>query len=192
MTDSVWWYVLAGFLFGFILSTLWEWLYFRQRRMRIENRRIAELEATVRALSVAPRSVENTTSPGLAVGYHSPLVFLEGEVEDVDTVEVIVPATPEPVKFDQSTATQPTPAPQPPETQAVTSKWSTSAGVHNGYGVVHEAPDSEPGTSIAVGGETSHRSVSPAAVAAAAVAAAAIANDKDLTCTASTHVTTGT
>ena len=31
MTESVWWYVLAGFLIGFILSTLWEWLFFRLR-----------------------------------------------------------------------------------------------------------------------------------------------------------------
>lgn len=27
------WYVLAGFVLGFITSTLWEWLYFRKRRL---------------------------------------------------------------------------------------------------------------------------------------------------------------
>ena len=28
------WYVLAGFVLGFTTSTLWEWLYFRQFRLR--------------------------------------------------------------------------------------------------------------------------------------------------------------
>jgi len=26
------WYVLAGFILGFIVSTLWEWLHFRRER----------------------------------------------------------------------------------------------------------------------------------------------------------------
>ena len=101
MIDSVWWYVLAGFLLGFILSTLWEWLYFRRRRMQIENRRIAELEATVRSLSTVSQSADANTSPGFAAGYQSPMVFLEGEEDGVDTVEVIVPASPESIDFDQ-------------------------------------------------------------------------------------------
>ena len=112
MTDSVWWYVLAGFLLGFILSTLWEWLYFRRRRMRIENQRIAELEATVRSLSTISQSAETNTSSGFAAGYQSPMVFLEGEEDDVDTVEVIVPAPPEPVDFDQAVAPQTVPVEQ--------------------------------------------------------------------------------
>src|SRR5512139_3367247 len=100
MTYSVWWYVLAGFLLGFILSTLWEWLYFRRRRMQIENQRIVELEATVRSLSTVSQSADSNTSSGFAAGYQSPMVFLEGEEDDVDTVEVIVPASPEPIDFD--------------------------------------------------------------------------------------------
>jgi hypothetical protein len=53
MSEAFWWYVLAGFLLGFGVSTLWEWVYFRRRRMTIRDRRIAELEATVRAYSAA-------------------------------------------------------------------------------------------------------------------------------------------
>lgn len=53
MTEAFWWYVLAGFLLGFCVSTLWEWLYFRRRRMTIRNQRIAELEATVRTYAAA-------------------------------------------------------------------------------------------------------------------------------------------
>ncbi len=45
MAESFWWHLLAGFTIGFILSTLWEWLYFRRRRMVLRNQRIAELEA---------------------------------------------------------------------------------------------------------------------------------------------------
>ena len=48
MTAAFWWYILAGFIVGFSLSTVWEWLYFRKRRMRITDRRIAELEQALR------------------------------------------------------------------------------------------------------------------------------------------------
>jgi len=57
MTEAFWWYVLAGFLLGFSVSTLWEWLYFRRRRMAIRDRRIAELEATVRTYAAAATSI---------------------------------------------------------------------------------------------------------------------------------------
>ena len=49
MTAAFWWYLLAGLILGFCLSTVWEWLYFRQRRMRITDRRIAELEQALRS-----------------------------------------------------------------------------------------------------------------------------------------------
>lgn len=41
------WYVLAGFILGFIVSTLWEWLHFRRERIKLRDQRIAELEATI-------------------------------------------------------------------------------------------------------------------------------------------------
>lgn len=79
MTESVWWYLLAGFLVGFILSTMWEWLYFRRRRLNIENRRIAELESTIRSLTAAGTVAGTLSSPTSASGYQGPGVFLENE-----------------------------------------------------------------------------------------------------------------
>jgi hypothetical protein len=92
MTESVWWYVLAGFLIGFILSTLWEWLYFRHRRMRIESRRIAELEATVRSLTPARDASASPISPTAASGYQGPGVFLENERMQTEQ-EVVITTT---------------------------------------------------------------------------------------------------
>ena len=147
MTDSVWWYVLAGFLLGFILSTLWEWLYFRRRRMQIENQRIVELEATVRSLSTVSQSADASTSPGFAAGYQSPMVFLEGEEDDVDTVEVIVPVPAEPIDYDQPmTGQTPSVEQQRAETQFVSAKAAPTGRTlaSNGNGVVREAPSEAP------------------------------------------------
>ena len=44
------WFVLAGFILGFIVSTLWEWLHFRQKFAEQRDRRIAELEASLTEL----------------------------------------------------------------------------------------------------------------------------------------------
>ncbi len=181
MIYSVWWYVLAGFMLGFILSTLWEWLYFRRRRMRIENQRIAELEAAVRSLSTTSQSVEATTSSGFAAGYQSPMVFLEGEEDDVDTVEVIVPAPPEPLDFDQSLAGQTVPV-EPPrsETQFVAARQAPAERLpaSNGNGVPREAPSEppkvEPLTVAAARPQGAQSALSPAAFAAGAAAAAAV------------------
>ncbi len=43
------WFVLAGFVLGFTLSTLWEWFHFRRERMIVTDRRIADLEAELRS-----------------------------------------------------------------------------------------------------------------------------------------------
>lgn len=187
MTDSVWWYVLAGFLLGFILSTLWEWLYFRRRRMRIENRRIAELEATVRSLSTVSQSAETSTSPGFAAGYQSPMVFLEGEDDDVDTVEVIVPASPEPLDFDEPVTGQSAYGEQTrAETQFVAARPGPvgRTPASNGNGLTREAPGEaakvEPVAVVAGRAEPAQSTVSPAALAAGTAAAAAIwAAEKD-------------
>ncbi len=45
MSSAFWWYVLAGFIVGFSLSTLWEWLYFRMKRVRAIERAVAEQTA---------------------------------------------------------------------------------------------------------------------------------------------------
>lgn len=42
MSSAFWWYVLAGFIVGFSLSTLWEWLYFRIKRVRAIERAVAK------------------------------------------------------------------------------------------------------------------------------------------------------
>lgn len=81
MSEAFWWYVLAGFLLGFSVSTLWEWVYFRRRRMNIRDRRIAELEATVRAYTAAA-SVPNdgaVTDDWAEPTFQSPGVYLETE-----------------------------------------------------------------------------------------------------------------
>ncbi|MFN8465025.1 MAG: hypothetical protein U0X20_05715 [Caldilineaceae bacterium] len=180
MTYSVWWYVLAGFLLGFILSTLWEWLYFRRRRMQIENQRIVELEATVRSLSTVSQSAEANTSSGFAAGYQSPMVFLEGEEDDVDTVEVIVPASPEPIDFDQPVVEQ-----QRAGNQFVTARAASTGrtSTSNGNGLVREAtgetPIVEPAAVAASRAETTQSTLPAVAFAAGAAAATALTRDKE-------------
>lgn len=82
MTEAFWWYLLAGFLIGFSISTLWEWLYFRRRRMAIRDRRIAELEAAVRTYAAAAtpsQAVATTTHDWGEPQFESPHVYLETE-----------------------------------------------------------------------------------------------------------------
>ena len=43
------WFVLAGAILGFALSTVWEWLYYRSKRAVVRDARINELEAALRA-----------------------------------------------------------------------------------------------------------------------------------------------
>lgn len=82
MTAAFWWYLLAGLILGFCLSTVWEWLYFRQRRMRITDRRIAELEQALRSKERDIAVVEVLPEPAVtwsATEYQSPGVLLENE-----------------------------------------------------------------------------------------------------------------
>jgi hypothetical protein len=81
MSEAFWWYVLAGFLLGFSFSTLWEWIYFRRRRMNIRDRRIAELEATVRAYTAAASAADAgaATDDWAEPTFHSPGIYLETE-----------------------------------------------------------------------------------------------------------------
>jgi hypothetical protein len=80
MEQSFWWYLLAGIILGFIISTLWEWLYFRRRRLVLTDRRIAELEAALRTANRTQqeRSLESAEA-WPASSYRSPDVFLESE-----------------------------------------------------------------------------------------------------------------
>jgi len=80
MTDSFWWHLLAGFILGFGVSTLWEWLYFRRKRTTIRDRYVAELEATVRTYAAAAsQSNVNTAGDWSEPRFEKPPVFLETE-----------------------------------------------------------------------------------------------------------------
>ncbi|MBV7328697.1 hypothetical protein KFU94_10640 [Chloroflexi bacterium TSY] len=57
------WFLVGGFILGFMTSWLWEWLYYRQKRLRWESRRVKELEEQVHYLrSHQPQTVSSETS----------------------------------------------------------------------------------------------------------------------------------
>lgn len=92
MTTTEPWFVLAGFLLGFTASTLWEWFYFRKERMKVRDRRVAELEVKVRELEEeASFALATETQPSAAPGYRSPGVFLE--TEEAPAVLSLAPQT---------------------------------------------------------------------------------------------------
>ncbi|HQY90641.1 hypothetical protein [Caldilinea sp.] len=108
MTETFWWCVLAGFLLGFSVSTLWEWIYFRRRRMTIRDRRIAELQATVRTYTAATTTATNSTveHDWAEPAFQNPGVYLETEEAPPATVSqpVAVPkpaAVPQPMNASQ-------------------------------------------------------------------------------------------
>jgi hypothetical protein len=122
MSEAFWWYVLAGFLLGFSVSTLWEWLYFRRRRMAIQDRRIAELEATVRTYTAAANapSDDGAADDWAEPAFQSPGVYLETEEaptsaaqpETLPAAQKMAPAATVVVASTLSNGAQ-TPAPQP-------------------------------------------------------------------------------
>lgn len=80
------WYVLAGFVLGFITSTLWEWLYYRKQRLRWRTPGADARGATTawgaetsRQETMAADTDEG--APWAAPVYRSPGVFLESEQE---------------------------------------------------------------------------------------------------------------
>jgi len=100
MTEAFWWYLLAGFIVGFILSTIWEWLYFRRKRMRIENRRIAELEAMLRSYTIVQESQTVAGAPRdnwVSPPFDDPGAYLD--IEDAAAVSSAPPAAPPPVTY---------------------------------------------------------------------------------------------
>lgn len=100
MTEAFWWYLLAGFIAGFILSTIWEWLHFRRKRMRIENRRIAELEAMLRSYTIVQESQTITGAPRnnwASPPFDDPGAYLD--IEDAAAVSSAPPADLPPVTY---------------------------------------------------------------------------------------------
>ena len=84
MNSQLLWFVLAGLVLGFALSTLWEWFYFRRERMIVRDERIAELDAQLRAYEQRERDQLMTAPPWTAPGYQSPGALLESEqAEDI-------------------------------------------------------------------------------------------------------------
>lgn len=75
------WFVLAGFVLGFAVSTLWEWVYYRGLRQQA----LAQLRQTPERafrLSGGESAPENMVTGGEAPGdarYRTPAVFIEGE-----------------------------------------------------------------------------------------------------------------
>src|SRR5690606_30684634 len=100
MTEAFWWYLLAGFIVGFILSTIWEWLYFRRKRMRIENRRIAELDAMLRSYTIVQESQTAAGAPRdnwVSPPFDDPGAYLH--IEDAAAVSSAPPAAPPPATY---------------------------------------------------------------------------------------------
>lgn len=86
MTMSLLWYVLAGVLLGFAASTLWEWLYFRRKRLNWESDRVEKLQlelADEQALNEQIRLAHSSVGAEPSSEYASPGVFLESESNEV-------------------------------------------------------------------------------------------------------------
>jgi predicted flap endonuclease-1-like 5' DNA nuclease len=100
MTTELVWLVAAGFVLGFAASTLWEWLYFRRKRMTLESRVIAELESALRSheqqrrpyagadMAAAP---EDVGEPWAVQGLRNPGVLLASEASAGRTPATVSP-----------------------------------------------------------------------------------------------------
>ena len=90
------WYVLAGFVLGFTTSTLWEWLYFRQFRLRVRQTLRYQQDVTsawqaTETVDVALDSVDEPRMPWVAPVYQSSGVLLESEREPATAYRQTVP-----------------------------------------------------------------------------------------------------
>jgi hypothetical protein len=116
MESQLLWFLLAGFILGFAASTLWEWLYFRGRRLATIG---ASPPQTTPDDEVAPPYEPAPAPSGAEAAYRSPAVFLEGEQPRSDAQVTSEPAIYEPL---QSTTplTRQTPAQDEPVRPAKT------------------------------------------------------------------------
>lgn len=84
MSFRVLWFVVAGFVIGFTTSTLWEWLYYRRKRLAMletHSAFVRDVSRTQRAdAAPADGNDANWSSPS----YRSPGIFLESEQPPVD------------------------------------------------------------------------------------------------------------
>jgi predicted flap endonuclease-1-like 5' DNA nuclease len=82
------WFLLAGFILGFAISSLWEWLYFRQVRWRALGQAMAKDSAmpTQPNNSAIPQEPDRDVGIWSEPAYRSPGVLLEGEQPDEPSV----------------------------------------------------------------------------------------------------------
>ncbi|MCX6047421.1 MAG: DUF4332 domain-containing protein [Chloroflexi bacterium] len=98
MQIGILWYVLAGFVLGFTVSTLWEWLYYRGRRLRGRVNVAVDVAGPVEPNAFGPtvsvgrwrepaidradaQDAANEPLPWATPTYRSSGVFLESEKE---------------------------------------------------------------------------------------------------------------
>ena len=116
LSFRVLWFVVAGFVIGFTTSTLWEWLYYRRKRLAMLAEHSEFVRDAGRQQSTASLNDEPATSDGTewrTPFYRSPGVFLESEQPGAD-------ATFTGTAFTPSTApwVAPPPAAPPPSDEA--------------------------------------------------------------------------
>jgi predicted flap endonuclease-1-like 5' DNA nuclease len=81
------WFLLAGFILGFAVSLLWEWLYFRQVRWRALSQAIPDSPPPTEPTDfAASQESDGNVDIWSAPAYRSPNVLLEGE-EPVEAAE---------------------------------------------------------------------------------------------------------
>ncbi len=112
------WYVLAGFVLGFTTSTLWEWLYFRQVRLRARQtprakQGVTSAWQTSETVAVAPDPVDEPPLPWATPVYQSSGVLLESEREPAPAYRQTTPFV-QPVSFGDFQTTSAPSAPLPP------------------------------------------------------------------------------
>ena len=111
MSFRVFWFVVAGFVLGFTTSTLWEWLYYRRRRLQLPTQYDNSIleRARNRIAESDPDSL--TSSEWTVPTYRSPAVFLE--TEDTAHEEVANPHQDDLPMRDRSTKHELAPAQLP-------------------------------------------------------------------------------
>lgn len=109
------WLVLAGFVLGFALSTLWEWLYYRRQRWLLPSPPLSPSQPG-HELAVSPfeeeRLAVSAPDERSQPAYRSPSIFLESEQDQLlyEARAVQPPLAPIPVRADPFTATVVDPA----------------------------------------------------------------------------------
>lgn len=173
------WFVLAGFVLGFVVSTLWEWFHFRRERMTLRDKRVAELEEKLQALE---------RRQSMADIYDDNAVWLAD-----DDVEVTVPyadmAEPEPATITASTPPRDidldmsvgaTDAPTAPDTPENIGAYAAAAGLV-AAGIAATDDDTDEAAADADITEGALPAAILAAAAVSTMAAVDAAEDADIT-----------